>query len=104
MLIGLDQEDMSYFNKEVYKKFWFRVAHTEMQRKLLDEVGPLFLTSANLSGQKELYLYQNIKSTFWDTSSIQILWNEDLTETPPSDIFEFEWETTNLILKRTILK
>jgi tRNA A37 threonylcarbamoyladenosine synthetase subunit TsaC/SUA5/YrdC len=49
MVMDLDQEDFEYKNKDEYKKFAFRVAHNDVQKKLIKENGTLFLTSANYS-------------------------------------------------------
>ena len=98
MILNLEQDDFNYENKENYKKIVFRVAHNDIQKKLISEIWPIFLTSANFSWEKEIYntieawkQFENFKK------DITFLWeNITLKNTPPSDIFEFEWETTNI--------
>ncbi len=96
MFLNLEQEDFEYKNKEVYTQFAFRVANNEIQKKLIAEIGPIFLTSANISWEKEIFDFNEVKekfSNFW--KQITFLNNQynSLPETKPSDIFEFEWET-----------
>jgi len=38
MILNLEQDDFQYENKEFYKKIAFRVAHNEIQKKLISEV------------------------------------------------------------------
>lgn len=103
MILNLEQEDFCYENKESYKKIAFRVANNEIEKRLIDEVGPIFLTSANFSGEKEIYDIAEAKkqfSIFW--KSIKFLW-ENITLNPnikPSDIFEFKWESLDIIYLR----
>lgn len=98
MVINLEQEDFEYKNKEVYKKIAFRVAHNDIQKKLISEIGPIFLTSANFSWEKEIYNIEEAKKQFSNFKNIIFLW-ECITlnsSVKPSDIFEFEWETINI--------
>lgn len=53
--IQFENENEYFENRDVYEKIAFRVAHTSEQKKLLREVGPIFLTSANKSGEKECF-------------------------------------------------
>ena len=64
MVLNLEQEDFEYQNKEVYKKLAFRVANNDIQKKLTSEIGPIFLTSANFSGEKEIYSIEDAKKQF----------------------------------------
>ena len=85
-------------NWEIYKKIAFRVAHNFMHKKLIRLNWPLFLTSANISSNPEIFNTKNIKKEFGnliDTYNIKILahWNFCInSEKKSSDIFEFEWE------------
>ena len=91
MILELDQEDFEYKNKENYKKFAFRVAHNNIQHQLISEVGPLFLTSANISGEKEIYDTQEARKQFTNfTKEITYIpENYSWDIQAPSDIFEF---------------
>lgn len=98
MVINLEQEDFEYQNKEFYKKIAFRVAHNEIQKKLIYEVWPIFLTSANFSWEKEIYSIDEAKKQFSNFKNIKFLWEWIILDNSikPSDIFEFEAETTNI--------
>lgn len=99
MILSLEQEDFCYENKEMYKKIAFRVANNEIEKKLISEVWPIFLTSANFSWEKEIYDITEAKKQFENFKDIKFLWNENIHSLPaikPSDIFEFEWETTKI--------
>jgi len=95
MILNLEQEDFEYKNKEIYEKFSFRVAHNNIQKKLIKEIWPIFLTSANISWEKEIYSIDEAKKQFWQIKNIQFLWEDILLDssTPPSDIIEFKWES-----------
>lgn len=98
MVLNLEQEDFEYQNKEVYKKLAFRVANNDIQKKLISEIGPIFLTSANFSGEKEIYSIEEAKKQFAFLKNITFLWEWITLDSSikPSDIFEFEWETTKI--------
>lgn len=102
MILNLEQEDFEYQNKESYKKIAFRVAHNDIQKKLLSEIGPIFLTSANFSWEKEIYDISEAKKQFQNFKNIQFLWEWIILDNSikPSDIFEFEWESTNITYLR----
>ena len=85
-------------NKLRYKKVAFRVAHLDVQKKLLDMIGPFFLTSANLSDTKEIY--ELVKIPFEESDELKILGDDDIEITPPSDIFEFIGDTTQIVYLR----
>lgn len=97
MILNLEQEDFEYQNKEIYKKIAFRVAHNDIQKKLIKEIWPIFLTSANFSWEKEIYDINEAKKQFSSFSWISFLWENILLnkDIPPSDIIEFIWETTD---------
>ena len=103
----VDEETWEEFrNREVYEKIAFRVANNKIEKKLIKQDWPLFLTSANISDKWETYKRKQIKEIFWEyisNWSIKFLWEElwDLNENiAPSEIFEFEWDTLNQIFIR----
>jgi len=99
MLLDFEDENFNYENNKLYQKIAFRVANTKLQTNLLKTTGPIFLTSANFSGEKEIYDIDEAKKQFEKYSKhIEFLWewvrlNKNIK---PSDIFEFEWDTTNI--------
>ena len=98
MLLSLEDETTNYPNHEQYTQVAFRVAHTAAQKKLIKNHGPIFLTSANLSGREENYTINDLKEGFKEhMAHIDIIENINLDENiSPSDIFSFEWETLKL--------
>lgn len=98
MVLNLEQEDFCYQNKEAYKKIAFRVANNEIEKKLIWEVWPIFLTSANFSWEKEIYDIGEAKKQFEKFKNIEFLWDKIKLDNSikPSDIFEFEWESTEI--------
>jgi len=93
-----DEEDGMFENNDVYQQIGFRVAHTPKQKKLIKEVWPIWLTSANLSGAEEIYKLEDIEKQFEyyiEKGIVKIIWGGDLDPgIKPSDVFGFEWETT----------
>ncbi len=98
--INYEDDDISFENRDVYQQIAFRVAHTSEQKKLIKKHGPIFLTSANMSGEPELYNQDNIIDRFnyeIEKYKIDILGASELSpNTPSSDIFEFIWESTEV--------
>lgn len=97
-LLQFDEDKHFYKNKDVYKQIAFRVAHTPQQKKLIHRLGPIFLTSANISWQKEIFNYKDLKSSFEEYEHlIHIVSKENLEwKLPSSDIFEFDWESLDI--------
>jgi hypothetical protein len=65
----------------------------------------LFLTSANISSKWEIYKTKDIKREFEEYLKkwiIKFFWEElwDLKIVPPSEIFEFEWDSLKQIFLR----
>jgi tRNA A37 threonylcarbamoyladenosine synthetase subunit TsaC/SUA5/YrdC len=95
MFINLEDENDEVFeNAEVYEEIAFRVAHNDTQRKLIKEIGPIWLTSANFSGEAEIYDSETLEKVFERyLEEIKILapkkGNYVLEKNPPSDIFRF---------------
>jgi len=93
-------------NSENYEKIAFRVAHNFMHRKLIKSHWLLFLTSANISDNKEIFDTIWIKESFWNIlkkEEIQILAHWDFcinSGQKYSDIFEFKWESEEIIYFR----
>ena len=98
MILNLEQDDFNYENKESYKKIVFRVAHNDIQKKLISEIWPIFLTSANFSGKPEIYDINEAKIQFEKYKNhMTFLWKQTkLAKTSPSDIFEFIWDSTDI--------
>jgi len=99
-MLEFEDEEMKFDNKEVYEKIAFRVAHNKEQKKLIKKIGPIFLTSANLSKQPEIYEKKELEKVFeyfinkW---TIKILWTQSSENyLKASDIFEFTWENCNI--------
>jgi L-threonylcarbamoyladenylate synthase len=63
-MLQFEDEEMKFENKEVYKKIAFRVAHNKDQKKLIKKVGPIFLTSANISNQPEIFERKDLEKKF----------------------------------------
>lgn len=98
-ILNLEEWNLKYENKEFYKKIAFRVANNEIQIRLISKIWPIFLTSANFSWEKEIYdIYEAKKQfkKFW--KKINFLWEWIILDNKiqPSDIFEFDYETTNI--------
>ena len=89
-------------NFKIYEKIAFRVAHTFMHRRLIQDKGLLFLTSANKSGNPEIFDTISIKKEFekdFKKSDIKILahWKYCINSTKKySDIFEFIGDSIEL--------
>lgn len=86
-------------NSHLYKKIAFRVAHNFIQRRLIMDYGPLFLTSANKSWEKEIFTTKSILDTFSKSDWTQIFAHKDYeikSSQKSSDIFEFVWESLDL--------
>lgn len=98
IILNLEQEDFFYKNKEFYKSIAFRVANNEIQKKLINEIWPIFLTSANLSWEKEIYDILEAKKQFKNYKSIKFLWEKTKLDNniKPSDIFEFRWNNLDI--------
>jgi len=89
-------------NSEIYEKIAFRVAHNFMQRKLIRLNWPLFLTSANISDNPEIFDTITIQKEFSEIipkEDIKVLahWKYCInSEKKYSDIFEFIWEKEDI--------
>lgn len=92
-----DDNEELLINKDVYEQIAFRVANTDLEIELLQETGPIWLTSANLSNQGEIYDFKTIDTTFEyyiESGQIELVWSYDLDPSVwASDIFSYEWDT-----------
>jgi len=94
-------ENLNIPNMAQYEKVAFRVAHSDIQKKLISEVGPIFLTSANISGHQEYYTLENVKKDFWPSDEIMFLGDDTyIGGNPPSEIFWFEGENCEQVFLR----
>lgn len=97
-------EKIGIFNGEIYQHFSLRVAHTSAQQELINQIWPLFLTSANLSGDAEIYTQVELEATFSsalknrEVIAYQI--QGDIPQTPPSEIFAFKGKSLEQIIFR----
>ncbi|MDD3793706.1 MAG: Sua5/YciO/YrdC/YwlC family protein [Candidatus Gracilibacteria bacterium] len=93
-----DENGEQFLNRGIYEKFAFRVAHNKTQERLLKENGPMFLTSANISSETEIYTSREIKKIFGEyieKGTIKFVGENTgvLEKVKPSEIFEFVGET-----------
>jgi L-threonylcarbamoyladenylate synthase len=63
-VLQYEDEEMKFDNKEVYEKIAFRVAHNKTQKNLIKKVGPIFLTSANISSKPEIFKKEDVEKEF----------------------------------------
>jgi len=92
-----DSEEEYFINKDVYENISFRVAHNDIQESLIKSVGPIWLTSANLSWAWETYDIEEIEKDFEyyiEKWIVEVMGTEDLNkDVPASDVFRFVWES-----------
>lgn len=95
-----DENEQYLINKDVYEYVSFRVASNEIEESLINSTGPIWLTSANLSGAGETYTIEQIEKDFeyyTDKWIIEVLGNYNLDpEIPASDVFSFVWESLEI--------
>lgn len=94
-----DEHWVWFQNSDVYSSIAFRIAHNDEQEKLIKKIWPIFLTSANLSWEWEIFDIKTIKEVFsyhLDKKNIELLSYNDLKKNNSSDIFEFIWEGIEL--------
>lgn len=95
-----DDHEEYFINKDVYEQIGFRVAHNDIQDSLIDELGPIWLTSANISWDGEIYTPEEIEEDFsyyLEKWIVSLLGHQHLDEdTPASDVFRFIDETTKI--------
>lgn len=97
----VDEDNNEFINRDMYEKFAFRVAHNDTQRRLLKENWPMFLTSANISKEPEMYSGREVEEAFkyyLENKKITFVWKNtwNLPAKTTSDIFEFVWESLDV--------
>jgi len=89
-------------NSEIYEKIAFRVAHNFMHKKLIRLHWNLFLTSANISDNPEIFDTITIKKEFWEIlekEDIKVIAHQEFcinSKQKYSDIFEFVGESEDV--------
>jgi tRNA A37 threonylcarbamoyladenosine synthetase subunit TsaC/SUA5/YrdC len=89
-------------NSEIYEKIAFRVAHNFMHKKLIRLNWLLFLTSANISNNPEIFDTISIKKEFskiLEKENIKVIAHNDFyinSKQKYSDIFEFEGKSKEI--------
>lgn len=97
----IDEDNNEFINRNIYKNFAFRVAHNSIQKKLIKENWPVFLTSANISNEQEIYNKNEIKNIFWnliENWKVKFIWENmwNIKKEKTSDIFEFIWDSLKI--------
>lgn len=96
----------SLFNSEIYKKIAFRVNHSFMQRRLIEDNWMLFLTSANKTNKPEIFNTKDVRQQFKkeiESYDIKVFAHLDFSinsKQKYSDIFEFIWESIDITYLR----
>jgi len=89
----------SFLDKNIYNKVAFRVWEKCISKDLLDKINfPIFLTSANISWENEIYSSSELVHIFKNKNIKIFTWNID--KIPTSNIFEFIWETIEIQFHR----
>lgn len=101
LFINFQDENEEYLiNKDVYEQVAIRVAHNDIQESLINQVWPIWLTSANLSWSGETFDIETIKKDFEyyiEKDIVEVLGSYSLDpEIPSSDIFGFIWESLEI--------
>ena len=96
-----DEDNTEFLNRDMYENFAFRVANNEIEKRLIKENWPMFLTSANISNEPEMYSGRDVEEKFKyyiEKETMKFVWKNtwNLPENWTSDIFKFEWESLNL--------
>ncbi|MCK9272064.1 Sua5/YciO/YrdC/YwlC family protein [Candidatus Gracilibacteria bacterium] len=89
----------SFLDKNIYNKVAFRVGEKCISKDLLDKINfPIFLTSANISGENEIYSSSELVHIF-KNKNIKIF-TGNIDKIPTSNIFEFIGETIEIQFHR----
>ena len=90
-----DDSNIPDFLKRKQKLFWIRVAEIILDKKVVDKVEfPIFLTSANISEEDELYSSRDVKKIFWN--KVKILLKSKINKKPPSNVIRFIRDSLDL--------
>ena len=99
-----DENEDHFINKDVYKQVAIRVASNAIESKLIKNVGPIWLTSANLSGKWEIYNIPDIEKDFAyyiEKGIVEIRGTYALDpKVSASDVFEFKGESLDITYLR----
>lgn len=98
LFLQFEDENGEYLiNKDVYHEVALRVVHNPIQKKLLSQVWPIWLTSANISDTWENYTLKEIEKDFGyyiENNMIEILsTKKPEAQVISSDIFRFIGES-----------
>lgn len=86
-----------FLDGNVYSKIAFRIWKLAIEKEILKKIElPFFLTSANISNEKELYNSKEVEEAFVEHIEDVTIISWQIPKAKPSDIFEFDWETLNL--------
>lgn len=95
-----DENEEHLINKDVYDFISFRVANNDIEEDLINQVWPIWLTSANLSWEGEIYTPEEIEEDFeyyLENEIVELLgWVHLDEDTPPSDVFYFLGESLEI--------
>lgn len=97
----IDEDNNEFINRDMYESFAFRIANNDIEKRLLKENWPMFLTSANLSNKPEMYSAKEVEQEFSyyiEREKIKFVWKNvwNLKSKTTSDIFEFVWDSLDI--------
>ena len=97
----IDEDNNEFLNRDIYEEFAFRVVNNDIEKKLVKENWPMFLTSANLSNKPEMYSGREVEEEYkyyLDKWTIKFVWKNvwNLPKNGTSDIFRFQWESLEI--------
>lgn len=85
-----------FLSELTYSKIAIRVASNCLKPEIINDFEyPMFLTSVNISWEPEIFDSQVIIEKFWFHKDLKIYW-WSIEIAPPSDIFEFDWDSTEI--------
>lgn len=96
-----DENGVWFINRDEYKKVAIRIANNETEVSLIQDIWPVFLTSANLTWKEELYNIKDVEKEFEyyiKTKKVKLLSSNKykLPIIKTSDIFEFDWDSLDV--------
>lgn len=85
-----------FLDKVQYENIWFRIAENFLNEEILQKIDfPIFLTSANISWEKEIFDSSELLELFNWIEDIKIFeWK--INKKPSSDVFSFVWDSLDL--------
>jgi tRNA A37 threonylcarbamoyladenosine synthetase subunit TsaC/SUA5/YrdC len=85
-----------FLDQKMYSRLAIRVAEACIGPEFINEfVYPMFLTSANVSWNEEIYDSNDLSAEFSYNSNLKI-YDAKLNPSKPSDIFNFKWDTMEI--------